>query len=328
MATVMNDDQLEFDLGSEEKATNVTLGEEPVEQSNEEPPQKVETPTDSGQSHKQELDAVNDTVQKRIAKLTARMREAERREQAALDYAKGLQTQAQELQQKLVHTDYSRLNEAKARLDTQQSQLRAIIAKAREEGDLNTEIEAQERLATLVHEQRQVAAWLQDPAANPQNYQQQVQQQAQPQYQQPPQQQFQPPQQQFQQPQQPAKAADPRAEEWAARNSWFGQDRMMTYAAWGIHQQLIEEEGIDPSSDEYYTELDQRLRNEFPKRFAGEQSPTQSSRQQRSAPAVAPATRSSGVNSVRRTVRLSPSQVAIAKKLGVPLEEYAKYVKE
>ena len=123
-------------------------------------------------------------------------------------------------------------------------------------------------------------------------------------------------------------APDPRAEDWAARNAWFGQDRMLTYAAWGIHQELIEKEGVDPTSDEYYTELDQRLRNEFPKKFAGEQSPSSQTRQQRSAPAVAPASRSSGINSARRTVRLSPSQVAIAKKLGVPLEEYAKYVKE
>ena len=101
----------------------------------------------------------------------------------------------------------------------------------------------------------------------------------------------------------------------------------MTYAAWGIHQTLVESEGFDPNSDEYYTELDRRIRDEFPKRFADE-SPQQVSRAQRSAPAVAPATRSSGINSARRTVRLSPSQVAIAKKLNVPLEEYAKYVKE
>jgi len=123
-------------------------------------------------------------------------------------------------------------------------------------------------------------------------------------------------------------APDPRAEEWAAQNAWFGKDRTMTCAAWGIHQTLVEEEGIDPNSDEYYTELDQRIRDQFPKKFADAQASSQSPRQQRSAPAVAPAARSSGVNSVRRTVRLSPSQVAIAKKLGVPLEEYAKYVKE
>ena len=314
MATVMNDEQLEFDLGADEKATNVTLDPPEGEETTDPAPQAQ---AQNQQSHKDELDAVNDNVQKRISKLTARMREAERREQAALEYAKGLQTQAQQLQQKLVHTDYSRLNEAKARLDTQQTALRQIIKKAREEGDIDTETEAQERLAALVQEQRQVASWLQEQ--QPENYQQQAQQQfAQPQ-----------PQPQYAQPQPPAKKPDPRAEEWAANNTWFGQDRPMTYAAWGIHQQLIEEEGVDPSSDEYYTELDRRIRDQFPKRFADDNRlSNQTTRQQRSAPAVAPATRSSGVNSVRRTVRLSPSQVAIAKKLGVPLEEYAKYVKE
>jgi len=310
MATVMNDDQLEFDLGSEEKATNVTF--EPAEPEKPDTPPVVEETAASQASHRDELDAVNDNVQKRIAKLTARMREAERREQAAIEYAKGMQNQAQHLQQKLVQTDYSRLNEAKVRLDTQQAALRQIIKKAREEGDIDTETEAQERLSTLVQEQRQVASWLQDQASG---YQQQVQQQYAPQPQQA-------------QPQQ-VRRPDPRAEEWAAENTWFGQDRSMTYAAWGIHQQLIEEEGVDPTSDEYYTELDRRIRDQFPKRFADDnRSSNQSTRQQRSAPAVAPASRGSGVNSVRRTVRLSPSQVAIAKKLGVPLEEYAKYVKE
>jgi len=317
MATVMNDDQLEFDLGSEEKATNVTF--EPVEsEENSTKPPVVEEAQSSQSSHKEELDAVADNVQKRISKLTARMREAERREQAAIEYAKGLQNQAQHLQQKLVQTDYSRLNEAKARLDTQQTALRQIIKKAREEGDIDTETEAQERLSALVQEQRQVASWLQDQAGG---YQQQVQQQYAPQPQQAPPQQA--------QPQVQPRKPDPRAEEWAAENEWFGQDRSMTYAAWGIHQQLIEEEGVDPTTDEYYTELNRRIRDQFPKRFADDsKSSNQSTRQQRSAPAVAPASRGSGVNSVRRTVRLSPSQVAIAKKLGVPLEEYAKYVKE
>ena len=308
MATVMDDNQLEFDLGADEKATTVAVETPETEDQQQTPP--PEPQAREPQSNKDELDAVNDNVQKRIAKLTARMREAERREQAALEYAKGLQNQAQTLQQKLVQTDYSRLNEAKARLESQQASLRQIIRKAKEEGDLDTEIEAQERLAALIQDQRQVAQYLQE----------------QPQ----PAQQAQQPQQAYQQPapQQRPAPPDPRAEDWAARNEWFGKDRTMTYAAWGIHQTLIEEEGIDPNSDEYYTELDQRIREQFPKQFAGEQSSNQTTRQQRSAPAVAPATRSSGVNSVRRTVRLSPSQVAIAKKLGVPLEEYAKYVKE
>lgn len=316
MSGVMNDDQLEFDLGADEKSATVTFND--GQEAEKAAPEAAQTPVveqekPEQQSHADELSSVNDAVQKRIAKLTARMREAERREQAALEYAKGLQQQTQTLQQKLVHTDYNRLHEAKARLDTQQTALRQIIQKAREENDVNTEIEAQERLAALVQEQRQVAQWLQQQEVVAR---QPVQPQPQPQYQQPVQ----------QAPQKPA--PDPRAEQWAARNEWFGQNRVMTYAAWGIHQDLVEKEGVDPSSDEYYTELDRRLREEFPKYFAGEQSSTTVTRQQRVAPAVAPASRSSGINSARRTVRLSPSQVAIAKKLGVPLEEYAKYVKE
>lgn len=311
MANEMDNEQLEFDLGADEKAATVTFDNDAdgnEEAGKVQAPEREVPEQKESTSQADELGSINEAVQKRIAKLTAKMREAERREQAAVEYAKGLQSQTQQLQQKLVHTDYSRLSEAKSRLDTQQAQLRQIIHKAREEGDLDTEMEAQERLTNLLQEKGQVSNWLQQQ-------EQAVRNPA-------PQQQYQPA------PQQQQRAApDPRAEDWAAKNTWFGQDRMLTYAAWGIHQELIEKEGVDPQSDEYYTELDRRLRDEFPKKFAGEQSSNQSSRQQRSAPAVAPASRSSGINSARRTVRLSPSQVAIAKKLGVPLEEYAKYVK-
>jgi hypothetical protein len=306
------DNQLEFDLGENETATDISIAEDGNAQVAE-PPQSPAVVEDSGQSHREELETVSDAVQKRISKLTARMREAERREQAAIEYAKGLQTQTQTLQQKLVHTDYSRLNEAKTRLETQQTTLKAIIRKAREEGDIDTETEAQQRLTDLVYEQRQVAGWLQEQGQQVETYKQQPQQ----------------PQQQAPAPQAAPQAARPsqQAEDWAERNPWFGQDRVLTYAAWGIHETMVSQEGIDPNSDEYYTELDRRLVEEFPNKFQSRSS-AQPNRQQRSAPAVAPATRSSGVNSVRRTVRLSPSQVAIAKKLGVPIEEYAKYVKE
>jgi myosin heavy subunit len=314
MANTVPDTQLEFDLGADEKPAEITL-DEPVDSSKQqmETANRAVAESQPEREQREELDHVSDAVQKRIAKLTARMRESERREQAALEYARGLQSQAQELQQKLVHTDYSRLNEAKTRLETQQATLKAIIKKAREENDIDTETEATQRLSELVMEQRQVSGWLQT----------QEQQIKQPQQVQPPA----PPQQAYQPQPQQAAAPSPKAEEWAARNKWFGQDRVLTYGAWGIHQTLVENEGFDPNSDEYYTELDRRLREEFPKRFPDE-SPQQTNRQQRSAPAVAPATRSSGINSARRTVRLSPSQVAIAKKLNVPLEEYAKYVKE
>jgi hypothetical protein len=305
MTQVLNDSQLEFDLGEGEKATDVSFDRPEGDESPAapEPEANIFQKPEQDSAPRNELDEVSEGVQKRISKLTARMREAERREQAALEYAKGLQNQTQNLQQKLVQTDYSRLNEAKTRLETQQVQLRQIIAKAREENDVNTELEAQERLSALGGEQRQVASWLQ---TQQEAVQQQSYQQAQP--------------APAQQPQRPTPS--PRAEEWAEQNSWFGQDRVMTYAAWGIHQTLVEQEGVDPNTDEYYTELNKRVRDTFPDKFRDQ------TRQQRSAPAVAPASRSSGINSARRTVRLSPSQVAIAKKLGVPLEEYAKYVKE
>jgi hypothetical protein len=305
MTQVLNDSQLEFDLGEGEKATDVSFDRPEGDESPAapEPEANIFQKPEQDSAPRNELDEVSEGVQKRISKLTARMREAERREQAALEYAKGLQSQTQNLQQKLVQTDYSRLNEAKTRLETQQVQLRQIIAKAREENDVNTELEAQERLSALGGEQRQVASWLQ---TQQEAVQQQSYQQAQP--------------APAPQPQRPTPS--PRAEEWAEQNSWFGQDRVMTYAAWGIHQTLVEQEGVDPNTDEYYTELNKRVRDTFPDKFRDQ------TRQQRSAPAVAPASRSSGINSARRTVRLSPSQVAIAKKLGVPLEEYAKYVKE
>jgi len=311
MANTVPDTQLEFDLGADEKPAEITF-DEPVDSSKQqmETANRAVTESQPEREQREELDHVSEAVQKRIAKLTARMRESERREQAALEYARGLQSQAQELQQKLVHTDYSRLNEAKTRLETQQATLKAIIKKAREENDIDTETEATQRLSELVMEQRQVSGWMQT--------QEQQIRQPQPAPQVP---------QQAQRAQAAPPAPSPRAEEWAARNTWFGQDRVLTYGAWGIHQTLVENEGFDPTSDEYYTELDRRLREEFPKRFPDE-NPQQTNRQQRSAPAVAPATRSSGINSARRTVRLSPSQVAIAKKLNVPLEEYAKYVKE
>ena len=232
MADNMSTEQLEFNLGEDEEPATVTFGKDA--DGNQEPGQvEVEPPQPTqkeAQTHSDELGSVNEAVQKRIAKLTAKMREAERREQAAFEYAKGMQSQAQELQQKLVHTDYSRLNEAKSRLDTQQLQLRQIIKKAREEGDIDTETEASQRLSEMTMEQRQVSGWLQQQEHAVRNPA---------------------PVQQYQQaPQQRQAAPDPRAEDWAAKNTWFGQDRMLTYAAWGIHQELIEKEGVDPTSDE------------------------------------------------------------------------------
>lgn len=313
MANTVPDNQLEFELGEGEEEATIQLPDpEPEEkQENEPAPAPVEAKAEEPQTqHGQELDSVSENVQRRIAKLTAKMREAERREQAAIEYAKSVQAQATELQKRLEHTDTSRLSEAKTRMETQTATLKAIIKRAREEGDIDTETEAHERLMQLSYEQRQVNEHLSMRAA-----QQEEQQYAQPQ-----------PVRQAPVQQAPAKPQpSPRAEQWAEENEWFGKDRTLTYAAWGIHQSLVEEDGFDPESEEYYTELDNRLRAEFPNKFKpAEPAP----RQRQNVPAVAPASRSSGVNSARRSVKLTPSQVAIAKKLGVPLEEYAKYVKE
>ena len=259
----------------------------------------------------EELKEYSESVKKRIDKLTSKLREAERREQAAIEFAQGVQQKFLTAEQSVAKANLDRMGEAKSRVETQMMTIKQIIKKAREEGDIDTETEAQERLMSLMHEQREIGQYLdqpqrsvQQPPAQPQQFQQQ---------------------QQFQQPVQQAPRPDSKAEEWAESNPWFGQDYAMTYAAWGIDKQLREAEGFDGSSDEYYDELNRRIRGQFPQKFSAQTNRAPKQNVQ----AVAPAARSSGVNnSARRSVKLSPSQVAIAKKLGVPVEEYAKYVKE
>ena len=302
-------EQLEFNIGEDESPAEVSINEEQPEQAASDAPQVEQTAAPAA-PQEDELDNYSDKVKKRIDKLTARLRETQRREEAALEYAKNVQSQLQNMQQFAYKNADARLAEAKSRVDTQAVALKQIIRKAREEGDMDTEMEAQERLSALVLEQQQIQAAVQQRSTQ---QTQQVQQPVE-----------QPIQQAAPQQRQPARP-DPRAEQWAEENSWFGSDRVMTHAAWGIHADLIEKEGFDPNTEEYYDELDNRIREAFPHKFPGYQKMI---RTPRPAQAVAPANRSSGVNNARRTVRLTPSQVAIAKKLGVPLEEYAKYVKE
>jgi hypothetical protein len=306
---MMSDDDLDFKVGEEdESSTTIAIDEEGGTEILE--GKEAETPIveteQSTQAQGEELDVYSDKVKKRIDKLTARLRETERREQAALEYAKNVQQQAQALEQHAFHSDNARLGEAQSRIETQSVALKQIIRKAREEGDYDTEMEAQERLTDILFEQRS----LNETTSRRQAQAEQAQQQ--------------PVQQQPVQRQQPS--YDPKAEAWAEDNEWYGRDVAMTHAAQGIHKQLVLAERFDPNSDEYYDELNNRLRDAFPTKL-GKQS-TQNNRTNRPAQTVAPASRSSGINTARRTVKLSPSQVAIAKKLGVPLEEYAKYVKE
>jgi len=297
--------EVELDLGENPKSVTVNLESEAAAP---EPVAASEKPKAEPEKPEGELEQYSEKVQKRIDRLTARLRETERREQAALEYAQGVQRQAEELSQRLHHTDNGRLSEAKGRIETQSLTLKQIIKKAREEGDIDTETEALERLTSLQMEHRHVAEQTQRAQTPP------------------------PPVQAYVAPQRPQTPPDPRAEDWAIANPWFGTNVTMTKTAWEIHNQLVNNEKFDASSDEYYDELDRRVHAVFPKEFNSEpqqQPPQQQPRAQRPVQAVAPATRSSGVNSsARRAVRLSPSQVAIAKKLGVPLEEYAKYVKE
>jgi hypothetical protein len=305
-------DELEFKVGEDESPATVSIGEDgAAEVLNRTQSPRVETT--SHQSGEGELDQYSEGVKKRIDKLTARLRETQRREQAALEYAKSVQVRAQQLEHQYMTADTERLGEATGRVQTQVVALKQIIRKAREEGDIDTETEAQQRLTSLTMEQNQISLASQHREQQTQQwaYQQQVAAQ-----------------QAAQQPQvQVQQEIDPRVEDWAERNPWYGRDTAMTHAAWGIHRQLIQSEGFDPNSNEYYDELDTRLKQTFPQKLGGGQQ-TQTNRSTRPVQTVAPASRSSGINNARRTVKLTPSQVAIAKKLGVPLEEYAKYVKE
>lgn len=304
-------EELDFKVGEEDESpTTIAIDEdgktEIIEGKEPEPPVVVTDPAPSAQQAQgEELEEYSEKVKKRIDKLTARLRETERREQAALEYARSVQQKAQDLEQHAYRSDNARLDEAKSRIETQTVALKQIIRKAREEGDYETEMEAQERLTEILFEQRSLQELASRRAS--QIEQQQYVQQQQP---------------------QPAAAApqrpvyDPKAEAWAEENEWYGKDVAMTHAAQGIHKQLVLVEKFDPNSDEYYDELNKRIQDAFPTKFK------QNNRTNRPVQTVAPATRSSGINTARRTVKLSPSQVAIAKKLGVPLEEYAKYVKE
>ena len=243
-------------------------------------------------------------TQKRIDRLTKKMREAERREQEALNYARQVQTESQQLKQRMDSLDTSYVSEFSTRVTAQMEQAENELSRAMELGDTKAAVEAQRKITALaIQADRAEQARSQQEA-----YAKQAQEQAQ--YQ----------QQAAQQQRTAPKRPDPKAEQWAVKNKWFGQDQAMTYAVFGIHKKLIEDEGFDPQSDEYYTELDRRMADEFPHKLKGQS--------KRPAQTVASASRTATTGRSGKKVRLTPSQVAIAKKLGVPLEEYAKYVKE
>ena len=262
------------------------------------------------QSNEEDLNEYSDGVKKRIDKLTAKMREAERREQAAIQFADGLKKQYSDLDKKYKDLDTGYLSEFKNRIEISKAALQDRYQKAVSENDVKAQVEAQEELTKLtIDSERLRASEARQSKEGEEATGTEVKT--------------------------PAKEAtppakpDPRAEKWAEDNSWFGADEAMTYTAISIHKKLVGQEAFDPKSEEYYSEIDKRMRNEFPHKFSrNEAEVNDNSAEDRPVQAVASANRSSSKNARSKTVRLTPSQVAIAKKLGVPLTEYAKYVKQ
>jgi len=298
MANAAEDTQYELDVGDAEE-TEVEL-EQPEKNVPRGTVEVEETPA----KEEAEMEQYSESVQKRINRLTKKMRDAEREREEALQYAKNVQLESEKIRQRMDTLDQGFMNEYGQRLSIQQQQAEANLKRAVELGDADATVAAQKELTNLTiaadgysRAQRQAEARAQQPR---QPIAQQPAPQAAPQQQRP----------------------DPKAEQWAEKNSWFGQDEAMTFAAFGIHKKLIEDEGFDPQSDDYYNELDSRIKREFPHKFGEEQSPSRKPAQN-----VAGVSRSTSSGRSKR-VKLSPTQVAIAKKLGVPLEEYAKYVKE
>ena len=252
------------------------------------------------------LEEYSKGVQARIAKLTRKMREAERREKAALDYAKAVEDKRKVLEQKFEKTDANYIKKFESTIASGMEAAQKELAAAIETGDASAQVAANKRIATLAFENAKLEAAKEGrevpkQAEKPVNLSQggQINQPA------------------MDDPINP----DPKAEAWASKNSWFGSDRAMTYTAFEIHKDLTEKEGFDPNSDEYYAEVDKRIRVDFPHKFGN----TENKQSNRAVQTVASAQRS--VKPGRKTVRLTSSQVAIAKKLGVPLEEYAKQLK-
>jgi hypothetical protein len=280
--------ELEAEESSDE-AANAAIEEVPVEEVKKE----------------EELEDYSKGVQKRIATLTKKMREQERAANSAYEYAQALQAENQNLKQSSTQLNKNYLSEAQNRLNSQRAQANAVLKNAYQDQDWDKVTKAQGILDKITVEESKLANTKSVAVEQPTNYQN-----------------YQVPMQQQAPVQQQAKP-DPEAEDWAGKNTWFGEDETMTLAAFNIHRKLIEEEGFDTSDPTYYDEIDKRIRTEFPHKFStGDEVKSNSKMQQN----VAPAGRSDS-SGRKRQVKLSASEVQMAKRLNVPLSEYAKYIK-
>ena len=257
----------------------------------------------------EELDKRRDKTQKRINKLVAQRKESEEREAAALQFAQQQKAEADALRGQLSNLNTGYSAEASSRIDSQESQAKAAFKEAYEAGEVDKMADAQQVMAKIAIEKERLRLFKQNQERTTKA------QEAQQNYQEQPGAQQQPQQQEYTPPPQP----DAKATEWAEReeNSWFGQDRAMTATAFTIHQQLVQEEGFDPQSDDYYSEIDKRIRTEFPHKFEGKTTRTQT---------VAPVSQGKTSQKSKKSVKLTPAQISVAKKLGVPLDAYAREV--
>jgi len=282
------------------ESVEIELKDDKAVETKEEPKEEIVVEQQSTETKKEnELDQYSDSVKKRIDKLTKKMREAERREQAAIEFAEKMKKQNEDFEQKVKDLDTGYTNEFKERVNTQSEVIKDNLKRALSSKDNDAVVKAQEQLAQIAIDQQRLKE-AEKLLVERENAPKETKEEK--------------------APQQTYKRPDPRAEQWAEENEWFGKDEVMTYAAFGIHKRLVEQEGLDPKSEDYYNSLDSRMREEFPQKFGD------NTKSNRVVQTVASANRST--KSGRRTVKLTPSQVAIAKKLGVPLEEYAKHVKE
>ena len=294
----------EFDVTlPEEKKEDVIEKEETVKEviKDQESEEVTEEPKEEPKEEDTKLEDYSKGVQSRIAKLTRKMREAERQRDSATEYAQALETQRQSDQKHFLKIDTDYWKRFETNIKTGMDSAQRELASAIESGDAKAQVEANKRIATLAFDnakleqakERKEDVKLSDGGKLPRQTPQTL----------------------------PEQPADPQAETWAAKNKWFGQNRAMTFTAFEIHKDLVEREGYDPKSNEYYTEIDKRIRVDFPNKFDKDRGIETSKPVQ----SVASAQRS--VKQGRQTVRLTSSQVHIAKKLGVPLEEYAKQLK-